>query len=83
MSDPRHAGHTAPPGALGIRLIAERVVVRIQGQSGWRAAELSLDQARMAREHLDEAILAIETGGSIAPNLASLIASLPEEQAGA
>ncbi len=66
--------------ALSVQLIAERVVVRIHGSSGWRAAELSLAQARLAREHLDEAIGLIESGESVAATLAGLLAALTPDQ---
>jgi hypothetical protein len=66
----------AAGAALSVQLIAERVVVRIHGSSGWRAAELSLAQARLARDHLDEAISLIESGESVATSLAGLLAAL-------
>ena len=71
---------SANAAALSVQLVAERVVVRIQGSSGWRAAELSLAQARLAREHLDEAIELIESGASVATSLAGLLAALAPDQ---
>jgi hypothetical protein len=63
---------------FGVRVIAERVVLRIQGETGWRLVELSLDQARQARMHIDEAISTVEAGASVAPSLGDLVNSLPE-----
>jgi hypothetical protein len=67
-----------PSAIFGVRVIAERIVLRIQGETGWRLVELSLEQARQARMHFDEAIASVESGGSVVPTLPELIARLPE-----
>ena len=69
--------HT-PAAIFGVRVVAERVVLRIQGESGWRLVELSLEQARQARAHIDEAITSVESGDSVAPTLQEMIENLPE-----
>jgi hypothetical protein len=67
-----------PAAIFGVRLVAERIVLRIQGETGWRLVELSLEQARQARVHIDEAIARVESGGSVVSTLPELINSLPE-----
>ena len=63
---------------LGVRIIAERVVLRIQGDDGWRLVELAPDQAKQVRDHLDEAITRVEAGESVLPSLPEMIESLPQ-----
>ena len=67
---------STPPATFGVRLIADRVLLRIDGEAGWRTAELSLEQAKQARAYLDEAILALESGLSVVNNLPELISTL-------
>ena len=76
--DPRPETTEAAAAVFGVRVIAERMVLRIQGETGWRLVELSLEQARQARTHMDEAIASLEAGASVVPSFTDLIASLPE-----
>jgi len=71
-----------PPSAstLGVRIIADRVVLRIEGEHGWRAVELSLDQARAAQTYLADAVSVIERGASVLPSLGALLAALPVQR---
>ena len=68
-----------PPSAslLGVRVIADRIVLRIDGAGGWRAVELSLEQARVVQTYLADAIAVVEAGDSVLPSLAALLSALP------
>jgi hypothetical protein len=67
---------TTATSLLGVRIIADRVVLRIDGAGGWRSAELSLEQAEAAHAYLGDAIATLRSGASVLPTLSALIAML-------
>ena len=62
---------------MSVRLAAERVFVRSFAGDRITTFELTLDEARQLRDHLNGAIAAIQSGASVLPSFAGFLAVLP------
>ncbi len=63
---------------IGIRLIAEAVMLKVTINGKSTVLELTRDEAQSIRDSLDSCIYLIEVGGSVAPDYASFLSTLPD-----
>lgn len=61
---------------VAVRLISERVMLRTVTSDAYTLVEMTLDEAKRIRSNLDICIAALETGGSVMPDITSFRTTL-------
>ena len=60
---------------LGVRIMAERIVLRLSSSDQTSFVELSPDEARLCVQFLEDAIEAVENGSTVADDIETFLNS--------